>query len=164
MRTLSIVAALVISAGTIAGANNWPSFRGPAASGVADGKPAPTTWDVPAGKGVKWRVAVPGLAHSSPIVWGNQVCVATAVNSAASADLKVGLYGAIESANDQSPHRWMVLCYDKQTGKPLWERVAHTGVPKVKRHTKSTHASSTLATDGRYIVAFFGSEGLYAFE
>jgi outer membrane protein assembly factor BamB len=113
---------------------------------------------------VKWRVPLPGLSHSSPIVWGNQVCVATAVSSAASADLKVGLYGNIESANDQSPHRWMVLCYDKRTGKSLWERVAHTGVPKVKRHTKSTHASSTLATDGRYIVAFFGSEGLHAFD
>ncbi len=58
----------------------------------------------------------------------------------------------------------MVICFDKQTGKQLWERTAHTGVPKVKRHTKSTHASSTLATDGRYIVAFFGSEGLYAYD
>ena len=56
------------------------------------------------------------------------------------------------------------MCFDKNTGKQLWERTAHTGVPKVKRHTKSTHASSTLATDGRYIVAFFGSEGLYAYD
>jgi outer membrane protein assembly factor BamB len=158
-----ITAAVALSAATL-NADNWPSFRGPAASGVATGKPAPISWDVTAGQGVKWRVPVPGLSHSSPIVWGNQVCLATAVSTAATADLKVGLYGNIESANDQSPHRWMVLCYDKQTGKQLWERVAHSGVPKVKRHTKSTHASSTLATDGRYIVAFFGSEGLYAFD
>jgi outer membrane protein assembly factor BamB len=162
-RVVAFVAVLFIS-GTVVAADNWPSFRGPAASGVAEGKPAPAAWDVPAGKGVKWRVPVPGLAHSSPIVWGNQVCLGTAVSTTTSADLKVGLYGNIESANDQSPHRWMVICYDKQTGKQLWERVAHTGVPKVKRHTKSTHASSTLATDGRYIVAFFGSEGLYAFD
>ena len=145
-------------------ADNWPSFRGPGASGVADGPPAPTTWDVPANKNVKWRVPVAGLSHSSPVVWGNQVCVASAISSTASADLKVGLYGNIESANDQSPHRWVVMCYDKATGKALWERTAHSGVPRVKRHTKSTHASSTLATDGRYIVAFFGSEGLYAFD
>jgi outer membrane protein assembly factor BamB len=159
-----IVAVVIIACGVVASARNWPSFRGPGASGVAEGKPAATTWDVPAGKGVKWRTAVPGLAHSSPIVWGSQVCVATAVSTAAAADLKVGLYGNIESANDQAPHRWMVLCYDRGSGTLLWERVAHTGVPKVKRHTKSTHASSTLATDGRYIVAFFGSEGLYAFD
>jgi outer membrane protein assembly factor BamB len=162
-RLIAITAIAGLSAITLS-ADNWPSFRGPAASGVGEGRPAPTTWDVPAGKGVRWRVAVPGLAHSSPIVWGRQVCLATAVSSATAADLKVGLYGNIESANDQSEHRWMVLCYDKSTGKLLWERVAHAGVPKVKRHTKSTHASSTLATDGRYIVAFFGSEGLYAFD
>lgn len=162
-RTIALVAILAVS-GAILSADDWPSFRGPGARGVAEGKAAPLSWDVPAGKGVKWRIPVPGLAHSSPIVWGNQVCLATAVSSAASADLKVGLYGNIESANDQSEHRWMVLCYDKQTGKRLWERVAHAGVPKVKRHTKSTHASSTLATDGRFIVAFFGSEGLYAFD
>ena len=164
MRALGIIAAMIFAVAPTVGANNWPSFRGPGASGVVEGKPTPATWDVPAGKGVKWKVAVPGLSHSSPIVWGNQVCVATAASTGATADLKVGLYGNIESANDQSPHRWMVMCYDKQTGKALWERVAHTGVPKVKRHTKSSHASSTLATDGRYIIAFFGSEGLYAFD
>ena len=164
MKSIVVITAIVALSATTLSADNWPSFRGPAASGVATGKPAPISWDVPAGMGVKWRVPVPGLSHSSPIVWGNQVCLATAVSTAATADLKVGLYGNIESANDQSPHRWMVLCYDKQTGKQLWERVAHSGVPKVKRHTKSSHASSTLATDGRYIVAFFGSEGLYAFD
>jgi outer membrane protein assembly factor BamB len=160
----SLVALLVVVGGAVLSADNWPSFRGPGASGVAVGKAAAATWDVPAGKGVKWRVPVPGLAHSSPIVWGTQVCVATAVNAADAADLKVGLYGNIQSADDQSRHRWLVMCYDVRTGKPMWERVAHAGVPKVKRHTKSTHASSTLATDGRYIVAFFGSEGLYAFD
>lgn len=161
--TLLISSAIVFQT-LVATAANWPSFRGAAASGIGEGPPAPLIWDVPASKNVKWRVPVPGLAHSSPIVWGNQVCVGTAVSSIASADLKVGLYGNIESANDQSPHRWMVICYDRTTGKQLWERTAHSGVPQVKRHTKSTHASSTLATDGRYIVAFFGSEGLHAFD
>jgi outer membrane protein assembly factor BamB len=143
---------------------DWPSFRGPGARGVAEGAPAPATWDVPANKNLKWRVAVPGLAHSSPIVWGNHVCTASAVSGQPSPELKVGLYGDIASVVDATPHRWLVMCYDKQTGKQLWERTAHTGVPKVKRHTKSTHASSTLATDGRFILAFFGSEGLYAYD
>jgi hypothetical protein len=86
----------VALSGAVLAADNWPSFRGPRASGVAEGPPAPLSWDVPANKGVKWRVAVPGLAHSSPIVWGNQVCLATAVSSATAAELKVGLYGTIE--------------------------------------------------------------------
>ena len=143
---------------------DWPSFRGPAARGVAEGAPAPTAWDVPANRHVKWKVPVAGLGHSSPIVWGNQVCVASAVSGQPDPELKVGLYGDIASVIDATPHRWLVLCYDKHSGAKLWERTAHTGVPRVKRHTKSTHASSTLATDGRYILAFFGSEGLYAYD
>ena len=165
---LSAAIALALGA-AVSGENprpgiDWPMFRGPSSAGVAAGAPAPATWDVPGNKNVKWRVAVPGLAHSSPIVWGNQVCTASAVSGQPDPQLKVGLYGDIASVVDNTPHRWLVLCYDKQTGKQLWERTAHTGVPKVKRHTKSTHASSTLATDGRYILAFFGSEGLYAYD
>ncbi|HXG88191.1 MAG TPA: PQQ-binding-like beta-propeller repeat protein [Vicinamibacterales bacterium] len=143
---------------------DWPTFRGPGASGVAEGTPTPTAWDVPAGKNVRWRVPVAGLAHSSPIIWGNQVCTSSAVSGTPSPELKVGLYGDITSVIDTTVHRWLVACYDKGTGRQLWEQTAHSGVPKVKRHTKSTHASSTLATDGRFIVAFFGSEGLYAYD
>ena len=162
--SLSLAAGVAVSADNARPGIDWPSFRGPYARGVGEGAPAPTTWDVPGNKNVKWRVAVPGLAHSSPIVWGNQVCTASAVSGQPDPQLKVGLYGDIASVVDATPHRWLVVCYDKQTGKQLWERTAHSGVPKVKRHTKSTHASSTLATDGRYILAFFGSEGLYAYD
>jgi outer membrane protein assembly factor BamB len=158
------VALSVASADTPRPGIDWPSFRGAYARGVADGAPAPLTWDVPGGKHMRWRVPVAGLGHSSPIVWGQQVCTASAVSGQPSPELKVGLYGDITSVVDATPHRWLVMCFDKRTGKTLWERTAHTGVPKVKRHTKSTHASSTLATDGRHIVAFFGSEGLFAYD
>jgi outer membrane protein assembly factor BamB len=161
--TIGFVFAALTLSGALLSANNWPGFRGPGAKGVADGPPAPASWDVPNNKNVKWKVAVPGLAHSSPIVWGNQVCTASAIADKP-AQLRVGLYGDIASAADNGVHRWVVVCYDKATGKQLWERTAHTGAPKVQRHTKATHASSTLATDGRYIVAFFGSEGLYAYD
>ena len=63
-----------------------------------------------------------------------------------------------------SKHTWKVYCLDKKSGKILWQKIACVGVPKVKRHPKSTHASSTLATDGHNVVAFFGSEGLYCFD
>jgi outer membrane protein assembly factor BamB len=168
-RLTSSIAAAVLGAAVVAADNprpgiDWPSFRGPAARGVAEGAPAPATWDVPGNKNVRWRVPVPGLSHSSPIVWGNQVCTASAVSGQPNPELKVGLYGDITSVVDATEHQWLVLCLDKASGKTLWQRTAHTGVPKVKRHTKSTHASSTLATDGRYILAFFGSEGLYAYD
>ncbi|MBL8189477.1 MAG: PQQ-binding-like beta-propeller repeat protein, partial [Acidobacteria bacterium] len=53
---------------------------------------------------------------------------------------------------------------DKKTGKIKWEKVAYEGVPKTKRHIKSSFASSTPVTDGKYVVAFFGSEGLYCYD
>jgi outer membrane protein assembly factor BamB len=166
----TLAAAAVLSVTTFLSADaprpgiDWPAFRGPAASGIGEGAPAPTTWNVPQKQNTKWRVPVAGLGHSSPVVWGNQVCTTTAVSGQSNPELKVGLYGDIASVVDATSHRWLVMCFDKLTGKALWERTATAGVPKVKRHTKSTHASSTLATDGRYIVAFFGSEGLYAYD
>jgi outer membrane protein assembly factor BamB len=167
--TLAVVTAASLAASLVRADNlrpgvDWPSFRGPAGRGVAEGTPAPLAWDVPANRNVKWRVPVAGLAHSSPVVWGNQVCTSSAISGQPSPELKVGLYGDITSVQDTTEHQWLVMCFDKATGKQLWQRTAHTGVPKVKRHTKSTHASSTLATDGRFIVAFFGSEGLYAYD
>ena len=168
---LSIV--LVISSIAIASAQSssgpragvdWPGFRGIAAAGVDDAKPLPLQWSVPDSKLVKWRVPVAGLGHSSPIVWGDQVCTASAISGTPDPQLKVGLYGDIGSVLDQTEHKWIVSCFDKRTGKARWERTATTGVPIIKRHPKSTHASSTLATDGRHIIAMFGSEGLYAYS
>ena len=143
---------------------DWPSFRGIAASGVSDGFPTPVSWDVPAKRGVAWSEPVPGLGHSSPVIWGNRLCITTAISGMADAGLKPGLYGNIESVEDTTSHTWRLLCYDKKTGKTLVDKQVFSGVPKIKRHTKSTHANSTLATDGTRLVAMLGSEGLHAFD
>ena len=143
---------------------NWPSFRGANAAGTADGFPLPTDWSVPEARNIRWKTPIPGLGHSSPIVWGDRVFVSTAVGGAGKPELKVGLYGDIASVNDTSDHKWIVYALDKATGKIRWEKTVVTGVPKVKRHPKSTHANTTLATDGRHLVAFFGSEGLHCLD
>jgi outer membrane protein assembly factor BamB len=149
---------------TMAFAQNWPSFRGPTASGVAEGHATPTTWDAVKGTGLRWKVPIPGLALSSPIVWGDTVFVTTAVSSDASAPFRHGLYGDVEPSKDVSPHSWRVYAIDKATGRIRWERVAHEGVPRTKRHPKSSQASCTPVTDGRVLVAHFGSEGLFAYD
>jgi len=143
---------------------HWPTFRGPNASGIAEGFATPTKWNVPAGENVKWKTPIPGLAHSSPVIWGNQLFITTAISGQTNATLRVGLYGDIKSVEDDTSHKWMIYCLDKRTGKILWEQVAYTGVPKIKRHPKSTHASSTPATDGKRVVAMFGSEGLFCYD
>lgn len=143
---------------------NWPSFRGPEACGVATGPATPVAWDAAAGKGVRWSTPIPGLGHCSPVVWGDRVFVTTAISGQAGDKLKVGLYGDITPVDDSTPHIYLVFCLDKKTGKILWKREAYKGVPKVKRHTKSTHANPTMTTDGKRVVASFGSEGLYCYD
>jgi len=145
-------------------AGRWPSFRGPEASGVADGQRLPDDWNGATGKNVLWRTAIPGLAHSSPIVWGDTVFVTTAISSRKDATFKPGLYGDGDASDDRSVHKWVIYALDKRTGKIRWERVARQGSPRNKRHIKSTYASATPATDGRIVVAWFGSEGVHAFD
>jgi outer membrane protein assembly factor BamB len=147
-----------------AAAQNWPSFRGPGAAGVADQQNLPIRWDIRTGTNIRWKTPIPGLAHSSPIVWGDRVFVTTAVSSRPDATFKRGLYGEGDASDDTSVQQWKVLCLDRLTGKLQWERTADEGPPKQKRHVKSTYASSTPATDGRIVVALFGSQGIYAYD
>ncbi len=149
--------------GAAALAGNWPQFRGPQACGVDTSAALPTTWNVESGGNVRWRTPIPGLAHASPIVWGDRVYIATAIKPG-KAELKVGLYGSGDSADEKEPHQWRLLALDKATGKIVWDTLAHEGVPKQLRHTKASQCSSTPATDGTHIVAIFGSEGLFCFD
>jgi len=143
---------------------HWPSFRGPGAGGIGDGPAVATEWDVPAKKNVLWRKPLPGLAHSSPVIWGERMFLTTAVRKDGKQDLKVGLYGDIRPVEDESEFRFELHCLDKTTGETLWSRVAWEGVPSVPRHPKGSHAASTPATDGKRVLAFFGGEGLYCYD
>jgi outer membrane protein assembly factor BamB len=143
---------------------SWPSFRGPQASGVADGQNLPDRWDVATGENVLWRTPVPGLAHSSPIVWGGRIFVTSAVSTNPNASFRPGLYGDGDASEDRSPQKWTIYAIDRGTGRIVWERVAAEGVPADKRHIKSTYASATPATNGRLVVASFGSQGVFAYD
>jgi outer membrane protein assembly factor BamB len=142
----------------------WPSFRGAQAAGFVDGQNLPDQWDGKTGQNILWRTPIPGLAHSSPVVWGRRVFVTSAVSADPKATFRPGLYGDGDASADRSLHRWMIYALDKKTGKTLWERVAHQGEPLEKRHIKATYANATPATDGRIVVAWFGSQGLHAYD
>ncbi|HEX7316917.1 MAG TPA: PQQ-binding-like beta-propeller repeat protein [Pyrinomonadaceae bacterium] len=162
VRTAFARAPARVEAGAPTGA--WPSFRGRQASGVADGQNLPERWDAAKGENILWRTPIPGLAHSSPVVWGDKIFVTTSVSSDANASFRPGLYGDGDASKDTSEQRWVIYALDKRTGKVLWERTARQGAPVDKRHIKSTYANSTPATDGRVVVAWFGSQGVYAFD
>jgi outer membrane protein assembly factor BamB len=143
---------------------SWPSFRGARAAGVAFGQNLPDRWNGETGENVLWKAPIEGLAHSSPVVWGDRIFVTSAVSSKEGASFRPGLYGDGDASDDRSPHRWTIRALDKHTGAALWERVAYEGAPIDKRHIKSTYASATPATDGRRVVASFGSQGVHAYD
>jgi outer membrane protein assembly factor BamB len=144
-------------------AQNWPSFRGSNASGVADGQPLPTSWDAERAVNILWKTPIPGLAYSSPVIWGNRVFITTAVSEDPSSQYDHHTGGNIEP-RDKVKHSWRIYCLEKSSGQVIWQRTAHEGIPRVNRHIKASQANQTPVTDGRYVVALMGSEGIFAFD
>jgi len=135
---------------------------------VDDSHALPARWDLETGTNVRWKTELAGLAHSSPVVWGDKVFVTSAARLEAEAELSSLYgspgYGSGTSVADEGPHAFLVICLDKKSGEVLWERTAHEGIPQIKRHPKSSHANPTPAVDEKRVVAFFGSEGLYCYD
>lgn len=161
MKRALLVALLLIPVS--ASAQNWPQFRGPQASGVAEGQKTPLKWDASKSQNIVWKTAIPGLSHASPVVWGERVFIVTA-ESADPAPTFVPKDRGISLARDEVKHAWRVYALDRKTGKVLWQQTAHEGVPRARRHIKATQANSTPVTDGSVVVALLGSEGLYAYD
>jgi outer membrane protein assembly factor BamB len=160
------VAGLIAVFGSGLGAQGWAGFRGGPNSGVGAGTP-PATWNVTSNTNVAWRTAIPGMGHSSPIVAGSRVFVTTAVpvsGGTTSVTLGDSSKAGIDSAADAGRYEWRLIALDRTSGKVLWSTVAHTGVPRTKRHVKASHASATPATNGNVVVALMGSEGLFCFN
>jgi outer membrane protein assembly factor BamB len=139
---------------------HWPGFRGANRSGVGDGAELPVDFDLGSGKGVAWRIGLPGLGNSSPVVWGDRIYVTTAIAEGGSVPLKTGLTGDGDEVEEATEHRWMVLAFDKATGGRVWETEVGRGVPLTKRHFKATQANSTPVTDGEHLVVAFPTAGL----
>jgi len=142
----------------------WTSYRGYMSSGVLDNAALPEDFDFGTGKNILWKTEIPGMGLSSPVIWDDKLFITSAISLADNSGIKAGMYGDVRPVADSSVHEWKVFCINKKSGKILWEKTAYKGVPKIKRHPKSTHANTSVATDGKYAVAFFGSEGLYCYD
>lgn len=116
---------------------DWPWWRGPSRNGVADSKQAPPTkWSESAN--VLWKSPVPGRGHGSPIVVGERVILA--------------------AAEPEHQQQWLV-CFERSTGKLLWQTEVHRGGLEIKGHPKATLASSTPASDGQRVFVSFVNGG-----
>ena len=172
-RSITIVAVIgllsTIALTSIAEAGNWPQWRGPDGQGVSTEKNLPTEWSNT--KNIKWKTAIAGRSHSSPIVWGNKIFVTTAIEGPVVPGAKAvkHMMGDKEFLHPDSigadrKQTFKVICLNAATGKILWEQTAFEGTPYDNYHRKSSFAASTPVTDGKYVYAFFGSEGLYAYD
>jgi len=156
-----LVAILLLALGALTRAEQWPQFRGPGALGVAESPALPDTWSTTTN--VKWKTTIPGHGWSSPVVWGERIFVTSVIPSGQVEAPSKGLYFGGERPAPQSEHRWMVYAIDRASGKILWEREAHRGVP-VSRHLKNTYASETPVTDGERVYVTFGNVGVFAYD
>lgn len=164
MKLLAALVPFLASCAVTAPHASWPSFHGEFGRGFADGHATPTTWDVQTGENIAWVAEIPGMSHSSPVVYGDRVFLNTAVKEGGGdAELKVGLYGSITPVDDDSVHEFRLLCLDRRSGEMIWSKTVWQGVPAVKRHPKGSHAASTPATDGEHVAVFFGTEGLHVY-
>lgn len=166
--TAPIALSLAATAHLAAQEEHWPQFRGVDAHGISEASVPPTKWNLETGENVAWRTPIPGLAHSSPVVWGERVFVSTVVRAGEESTLESlygsAGYGAGDSVQDDAEHSFRVYCLELGSGTVLWEREAHAGVPRVKRHPKSSHANPTPACDADVVVVSFGSDGLFCFD
>jgi len=169
IRHLALITLTAAALGASVEAKNWPGWRGADGQGVSDETTLPSDWT--AEKNVAWKIPIPGRGHSSPIVWGNRVFVTTAVEG----DVVAGAKAVKHKAGDKEflhpdsigadhKHTFKVIALNRDSGKTLWEATAWEGTPYDNRHRKSSYAASTPATDGKLVYAFFGTEGLYAYD
>jgi outer membrane protein assembly factor BamB len=140
----------------------WPKWRGPDDNGVAR-TDAPLHWSDT--ENIKWKAAIPGRGHSSPVLWGDKIFLTTAVPAAATAEAPRNTNGMGGDPNPQPEHRFEVMCLDKKTGKVLWQRTAKTATPHEGFHNMyGSFASNSPVTDGKRVYAFFGSRGVYCYD
>ena len=161
---IAIVFAVSCQNGSIQQDQQWSGYRGYYAAGFHDNANLPDTWNAEDGSNVLWKIEIPGLALSSPVIWENKLFITTAISEEDTTGLRTFLSGDINPVEDQSHHEWVVYCLNKKTGKVIWQDTPVEGIPQVKRHPMSSHANTTMATDGKYAVAFFGSEGLFCYD
>lgn len=163
----------------VAQQDQWPTWRGPLASGVSMTADPPAKWSET--ENIKWKVKIPSSGNSSPIVWKDRIYLLTAVpvHKSATAGNEVEVRtaslpqqqgqrgqrpGGFGSAAPSGAYKFLLLCLDRKTGKTLFERVARETVPHEGHHQDHGFASYSPVTDGKHVFAFFGSRGLHCYD
>ena len=146
--------------------DNWPHWRGPLANGVAPKADPPLTWD--AKTNIKWKAPLLGRGSATPIVWGDQVFIVTAIKTeriADNADLpKVDPDIPVKTTAPKNYYQFVVLAFDRATGKVRWQHTAAEKVPHEGHHPTHSYAAGSPTTDGKFLYVSFGSFGIYCYD
>ncbi len=140
---------------------NWPQYRGAQSDGLAVGATLPERWST--NENVVWKTDLRGWGWSSPVIWGDRIFLTSAVGETDLPKPVIGGYPGGRVAQ-KDVHRWVVYCLDRITGKVLWERDAHKGIPPQERHPRNSFASETPVTDGQRVYAYFANIGIFCYD
>lgn len=182
--TAGLIATVTTFAGPADWQQNWPQWRGPLARGVAPTATPPSVWSET--NNIRWKVALPGSGSATPVVWGDRLFVLTAVqipkvstetkpsetkpaDSVNAPDASIGRPsrrpgGRSQSETPSDLFQFVVLCLDRKTGKIVWQKTACESVPHESHHQDHGYASASPITDGKHVLAYFGSRGLYCYD
>jgi outer membrane protein assembly factor BamB len=187
--TLALGVAIVATATTWAA--DWTQFRGPDGNSLPTASNLPSEWGME--KNVKWKVEVPGVAWSSPIVVGDKIVITTAITEKQTKPKPFtfggpggggppggrpmgppgggrpggppgGFPGMGGSKPPDALYRWEVHCLDRATGKTLWKKTSAEHKPSIATHPTNTYASETPVSDGERVYAYFGMTGIYCYD
>ena len=146
---------------------NWPQWRGPLATGAAETGNPPENFSET--QNLKWKTAIPGKGHATPIVWENSIVVLTAVAT----DKKVETEKPAEEGEERSwmrgektdfVHEFRVVLVDRNSGDIIWQKTVAEELPQESTHELGSWASNSPCTDGEFIYAYFGSRGLFCLD
>ena len=140
---------------------DWPQFRGSQAGVGMDHPDLPDSWS--SSENVVWKIDVPGLGWSSPVISGDHVFLTTVATAAPGEAPRPGFYLGDWPAS-KTPHRWLLYDIDFNTGRVRWEREVGSDAPQLAKHLKNSYGSETPVTDGERVYAYFGNLGLFAFD
>ena len=151
-------------------ATDWPQWRGPSSSGIATGAAIPTEWSET--KNLAWKTELPGRGTSQPVIWGKHIFLTSEMDSGDAPDghkapihhMSGSVFLHPDSVGANKLHRLIVLALDRETGKVLWQKTAYEGTAFDNKHKKGSYAAPTPVTDGKAVYAYFGNEGLYAYD
>ena len=167
-------------------AGEWPQWRGPDGTGVAPHSNPPVEWSEK--ENIRWKVAIPGKGHASPIVWGDRIFLLTAIETDEIGETQPteevgeaptvekpaeerrwrrrgrGRWRGMRGITPKNVHEFAILALNRQDGTVLWQRTLRRELPHEGTHNDGSWASISPVTNGEYVYVSFGSRGLYCLD